>query len=144
VDVLEGAEGGVPLQVPGGGGVGGQPVPAARDPVEGAVGQAQGLVLEPVDGRPVDPVLVEQAAAGGGQHPDPFPLLGAEGGQLGHVLDPQVQRVAEHPAGRVVGARLPREGGVQGVEQGEPGTQGRAGGQQPAQVAQVADAPAGP
>ena len=78
-----------------------------------AVGQAQGLVLEPVDGRPVDAVAVEQAAAGGGQRLDPGPLLRAERGQLGHVLDPEVERVAEHPAGRVVGARLARQGGVQ-------------------------------
>ncbi len=144
VDVLEGAEGGEPLQVRGGGAVGGQPVLAARGPVEGAVGQAQRLVLQPVHGRPVDPVLVQQAPAGPGQGLDPGPVPRVEGGQLGHVLDAEIERVAEHPAGGVVGAGLGREGGVQRVEQGEPRPQGRRGRQQAGQVAEVADAPAGP
>ena len=144
VDVLEGAEGGEPLQVRGGGPVGGQPVPAPGGPAEHAVGQPQGQIFQPVDGRPVDPVLVQQAAAGVGQALEVGPVAGVEGGQLGHVLDAQVQRVAEHPAGGVVGARLGRHGGVQRVEQGEPRPQGRRGRQQPGQVAEVADAPAGP
>ena len=87
------------------------------------MGQAQGLVFQPVDGRPVDSVPAVEVTARSGQGLDPGPVRRVEGGQLGHVLDAQVQRVAEHPAG-VVGAGLGRQGGVQRVEQGERGPRG--------------------
>jgi hypothetical protein len=59
VGLLQGAEGGELLQSGSGGAVGGQAGLAVGQPRQGQVAAAQGRVLQPVDGWPVD--------AGGGQ-----------------------------------------------------------------------------
>ncbi len=135
----QGAEGGVGLQRVG------LPLPP---PVEGGVAGEhgpqllEGLELEMPHRVPVDAPLPVEGLAGRGE------LLEAPARQIRrprHVLHPQVERVAEPPAAREVGAGRLREAGqgrVQGVDQDEAGTQRvRRPSRQTAEVAEVAHAP---
>ena len=102
------------------------------------------------------------------QLPDPLPVdapvgvegppLGGEGGEVdpagtglgvaslagaGHLFDPEVERVPEAAARRVVRAGLGEvgNGGVQGVQQARPGPDAARPRRQPAEVGEVADPP---
>ena len=85
------------------------------------------------------------ARALGGERSHPAVGRVVEPGQLGHVLDPQVEGVHEAPGGRQVRRGLHRRdrlGGVQRVDQHEVGVvRGRGPGRQVGEVAEVADAP---
>ena len=116
--------------------------PAGQAQVED---EPQGLLLGGPRGVAVDPVdRVQRARLGSqGRHPAVRRVL--EPGQLGHVLDPQVERVDEAPGGRQVRRGLHRRdrlGGVQRVDQHEVGVvRGRGPGREVGEVAEVADAP---
>ena len=137
----QGAEGGVGVE-----GVALRLPPAVEVGVagEGVPHLAEGVELEPPHRVPVDQPLPVEGPAGGGQLVEAV----AEGGAgTGHVLHPQVERVAEPAAAREVGAgRLgePGGGGVERVDQDQARAQlgGRPRGQL-TEVGQVAHPPAG-
>jgi translation initiation factor IF-2 len=129
------AEGGEPLQVRGGGAVGGQPGPGGRQPGPGRPWRGAGSsVLQPGrrQGRSIRSRCVQVR---GRRRPGPRPGPGPVPASRPARARPRragIERVAEHPAGGVCRGSARRQGGVQrGVEQGEPRAQGRRGRQQP-------------
>ena len=146
--------------------------PGAGEPLgHGAVGGevAEGLAVlvrgrcRSPDRRPSPEPLPEVLERGSLQLPHPpavdaavgveRPALGGQGGQIesvvaglggsGDVLDPEVERVPETPARRVVRTRLREvgDGGVQRIEQAHAGAEAARPRRQAAQIGEVADPP---
>ena len=71
--------------------------------------------------------------------------VGAALGGAGHVVDPEIERIAEAPAARRVRARLLRHGGRDGwerIEQDQARAKGTRPARETAEVSEIADAPA--